>query len=121
MGRGHGDKLTRKQEEAIAALLSHTTVKAAAEAVPVNEKTLRLWLKDPAFLSAYREARRGVVEQTVGQLQQASSLAVAALVRNLDCQKPGDEIRAALGILEHAVKAVEVYDLAQAVADLKRQ
>src|SRR5262245_19804227 len=45
-GDGHGEKLSRLQERAVSALLSHSTLKAAARAVHVNPKTLSEWLKN---------------------------------------------------------------------------
>ena len=38
---GHGEKLTRKQDAAIGALLSQSTISAAAESVGIGEATLR--------------------------------------------------------------------------------
>ncbi|MGH2620832.1 MAG: hypothetical protein ACRDHG_09735, partial [Anaerolineales bacterium] len=70
--KGHGEKLTRKQEQAIAALLSETTIAAAAERAAVSEASLLRWTKLPDFLAAFREARRQVMEKAVAQLQQAS-------------------------------------------------
>jgi hypothetical protein len=55
----------------------------------------------------------------VGRLQRSAGKAVEALERNLDCGHPGGEIRAALGILDHAVKAVELIDLAERVEELE--
>ena len=40
---------------------------------------------------------------------------------NLSCGKPAVEVRAALGILEHAVRAVEIYDLESRVQELGRR
>lgn len=56
--KGHGAKLERKQEEAIAALLTHRTVEEAARSIDIAPSTLLRWLKDPDFDAAYREARR---------------------------------------------------------------
>src|SRR5688572_27719597 len=40
---GHGERLSRKQEQAVVALLEQPTLGQAAAAVGVNEKTLRSW------------------------------------------------------------------------------
>jgi hypothetical protein len=117
---GHGEKLTRKQEQAIAALLAEPTVAAAAKAAQVGAATLRRWLARPAFRAAYRAARRAVVEAAVGQLQRAAGEAVAALRRNLACGTPAAENGAAKAILEHSLKAVELLDLAERVEELER-
>ena len=111
MAAGHGEKMTRKQEQAVAALLSERTVKAAAAACGVSEVTLWRWLQDPDFRGRYREARRMVVERAIGELQQACGEAVGALKRNLTCGSAAVEVRSAQVILEQAVKAVELIDL----------
>ena len=54
-------------------------------------------------------------------MQQATGQAVAALQRNLTCGHPGTEIRAALGILDHSVKAVELIDLMTRMEELERE
>jgi hypothetical protein len=116
---GHGAKLPRKREVAIAALLSHPTVEAAAAAARVSERTLRLWLRDPEFIAEYRTARRTVLEAATGRLQQAAGQAVDALLRNLTCGRPAAEIRAAATILQLAHQAVELVELEQRVAELE--
>src|SRR5262245_17405561 len=118
---GHGEKLTRRREQALAALLAAPSITAAAGQMGINEKTLRLWLRDPDFSRAYREVRRQVVEHAVMLLQQTTSLAVATLHRNLTCGAGAVEVRAALGILEHALGAVELMDLAQQVEELRAE
>jgi hypothetical protein len=76
---GHGEKLRHKQECAIAALLVAPSVTAAAQQIGVNENTLLRWLKDAAFQSAYRDARRGVGQQAIVQVQHATGTAVQTL------------------------------------------
>src|SRR6266851_1513950 len=116
---GHGEKLSRKQEQAILALLQEPTVVAAASACGVGEATLARWLRLPAFQREYRALRRQVVEQAISQLQQAASEAASALRRNLTCGVPSVEVRAALGVLEQSVKAVELLDLDERVQMLE--
>src|SRR6266478_8119300 len=66
---GQGDKLSRKQEQGISALLLHLTLLEAATAIGVDERTLRRWLReDTTFQAAYREARRGVVQHGITQV-----------------------------------------------------
>src|SRR5262245_25079799 len=113
-------KLNRKQEALIAALLTEPTHAAAAAKAGVSEATLHRWLHLPAFQAAYRQARRGIVEAAIGRLQRATGKAVEALERNLTCENPGHEIRASLGILDHAVKAVELLDVIERVEELER-
>jgi hypothetical protein len=121
MARGHGEKLSRKQEQAIAALLEHPTILAAAAAIKVEEKTLRAWLELPSFKTAYRKARQRVLEAAIGRIQQTSSKAVDALERNLTCGRPDVEVRAAQAILQQAVQAGELTELWETVEALERR
>jgi hypothetical protein len=118
MMTGHGDKLSRKAELAIAALLDRPTVTEAAAAVRVDESTLRAWMRDPDFRAAYRAARAAVLERTVARLVAASVQAVEALERNLTAARPADQIRAALGILSHVTNGLAVSDLSVQVQEL---
>ena len=114
-------KLPRKQEVLIAALLTEPTHAAAAVKAGVSEATLQRWLRHPEFQSAYRLVRRGIVEAAIGRLQQATSKAVEALERNLTCGQAGCEVRAALGILDQSLKAVELIELAGRIEELERR
>src|SRR5262245_57812160 len=114
-----GPRLTRLMEAAIAALLTQPTVATAAEKAGVSERTLQLWLKRPEFASAYRDARRQVVEGAVVRLQQLTMRGVLALNRNLDCGNPSVEVRAAQVVFDLALRAVEVDDLLTRVEALE--
>src|SRR5262245_46994069 len=104
MGTGHGAKLPRKREQAIAALLASPTIEAAAGQVGVNEWTLRQWLKDPSFKSAYRQARRELVENAIGRVQAATGRAVDTLLAVAkDGKRDSDRVRAAVALLGYAL------------------
>ncbi|MBX7166856.1 MAG: hypothetical protein K1X74_11050 [Pirellulales bacterium] len=116
MGRkhphGHGQKLTNKQEALIAALLTEPTYAAAAAKAGVSETTLYRWLHRSDFRSAYRTARREMVESAIGRLQAATGQAVETLVvvarqGRRDC----DRVRAAVALLEHAMRGLAEGDL----------
>jgi transposase-like protein len=111
--------LTPKQETAIAALLSTSTIKDAAEACGLTTVTLWRWFQLPEFAAAWRAARRQVVENAITQLQTAASEAVETLKRNLTCRNEAVEVRAASIILEQAVKGVELVDLQERVERLE--
>jgi hypothetical protein len=120
---GHGEKRHHKQERAIAALLVAPSVMAAAQQIGVNENTLLRWLKDAAFQTTYRDARRQVVQQAIAQVQQATSEAVAtlrAIMSNGDAPASA-RVSAAKAVLETALKAVELEDIEQRLQALEAQ
>jgi hypothetical protein len=118
MMKGHGEKLSRKQEQAIVALLEQATLEQAAAAVGVHEKTLRLWLKLPAFQAEYRAARRRIVDCAIVRLQQCTTGAVLALNRNLTCVTPSVEVRAAQAIIQWAIRGIELGEVLNGASDV---
>jgi len=119
---GHGTKFGRKKEEAIAALLLQRNIEEAARFVNIGTKTLLRWLQLPEFDKAYREARRAAFSQSIARLQQASSAAVATLLKIMvDPSAPAaSRIRAADSVLGHAAKAIEIEDIEARVSELER-
>jgi hypothetical protein len=120
--KGHGTQFARKQEEAIAALLTQRNIDEAARAVGIAPNTLVKWMKDPGFDAAYREARRLAFRQSVSRLQQASSAAVTTLLKIMvDPTAPhSNRVRAADSVLDHSAKAIEIEDVEARVAELER-
>ena len=119
---GHGAKFGRKQEEAIAALLSHRSIDDAAQAIHIAPRTLLRWLQMVEFNAAYRKARRAAFSQSIARLQQGSSAAVTTLLKiMLDVNAPAStRVRAADSVLDHAAKAIEIEDIEVRVAALER-
>jgi hypothetical protein len=110
--KGHGQKLTSRQEALIAALLTEPTHAAAATKAGISEATLYRWLQLSAFHSAYRRARRALVEAAVGRLQAATGQAVASLVAVArQGRRDGDRVRAAIALLDHAWRGLANADV----------
>ena len=119
---GHGSKLGRKQEEAIAALLTHRNIEEAAGAAGIGVRTLLRWLKLPEFDAAYRDARRKTFGQAVARLQQGTSAAATTLLKvMIDPSTPASvRVRAADSVFNHAAKAIEIEDIEARVAALEQ-
>jgi hypothetical protein len=110
---GHGQKLGRKQEAAIGALLAQRNVAEAAQVAGIGTRTLYRWLALPEFRKAYLQARRQAFEQAGARLQQATGVAVTVLLTlMLDPKAPAaSRVRAAHSVLDMAAKALEMEDL----------
>jgi hypothetical protein len=119
---GHGAKFGRKQEEAIAALLTHRTIDEAARAVGVSTKTLLRWQKEPEFDAAYRAAKRAAFGQSIARLHHLSSAAVSTLGKIMldSATPPATRVRAADSILDHTAKAIEIEEIEARVAVLEQ-
>ena len=105
-----GSKMPRKKELAINALLTKGTIEGAAAACGLHKRTLRRWMRDPEFETAYRAARSQVLQQTIGLLSRASINAVALLLIAMNDEKTPIKHRlyAARSILEFAFRGTEV-------------
>lgn len=104
---------------ALGSLMADGSIRKAAKAANVSERTLYRWLKMPAFAAVYRDLRREATQAAVARLQQASSSAADRLVRLLSSSKPAIALQAARTILEFSIKAVELEDLAARLAALE--
>ena len=117
-----GSILGRKQEDAIAALLTQRNVEVVARAAGIGARTLLRWLQLPEFQAAYRQARREAFGQAVARLQQGTSAAATTLLKTMiDPATPASvRVRAAEAIFNHAAKAIEIEDIEARVSDLER-
>lgn len=106
-------KLPAKQESFLAALLSHSTIKAACEESNISETTGWRYLNDEKFKERYRKAQRQVVEHVLVRLRTDASEASKALREIVDDVTAASSARvaAARTILEITFKSVELYDI----------
>jgi hypothetical protein len=120
--KGHGSKFARKQEEAIAALLTQRNLEEAARAVGITANTLLRWMEIPEFDAAYRQARRKAFGQAVARLQQMSTAAVVTLGKAMiePGTPPSTRVRAAECILSHASKAIEIEEIVARLQELEK-
>ena len=112
------DDVTAAQAQAIAALMTKPSVRAAAKSVGVGERTLYAWMKQPAFRRHFRDARKAVVDDSVLRLQKLTGAAVDAFKRSLTCGIPAIELKAAQLILGTAIEVQGLQDMADDLADL---
>ena len=117
---GHGDQRERA-ELLIAALLTEPTYEKAARAAKISKATVLRRMRDPEFRSAYRAARRDLLEATLGRLQRASTEAVQTLQAALGCRVPSVRVTAARSILDYALRVGELMDLEERVELLEQR
>jgi hypothetical protein len=115
------EQLSRKQQAAIASLISHRTIEEAAQIACVGKTALFRWFQDEAFQNAYREARSEVVRQAIAQAQNACSEAVDVLrgIMNDDKSPASTRVSAAKSVLETSIKAVELEDIINRIKKLE--
>ena len=99
--------MTARQQKALAALLTSPSKAAAAKAAGISPRTLRDYLADPDFQTAYRDAFGNMVEDATRQAQQAISPDAQA------------RISAARAILSHGIKLTETTDILSRLQELE--
>jgi hypothetical protein len=119
---GHGGKIGRKLEQAVAALLTAKSLEEAAKLVGVSPKTLQRWQRLPEFERLLRESRRTAFRQSLIRLHQASAPAVSTLMRvMLDAATPLTvKARCAYYVLEQTRKGIELEEIEARLAELER-
>jgi hypothetical protein len=115
------DGLSTKQEQAIVALLSESSVPKAASAIQVGSRTLYRWLSDPRFSRAFRRTRREAFGQAVALTQRYAVLAVNVLAKMMTdpLAPPHVRVTAAVAILRLGQDGIELDDLAARVEALE--
>jgi transposase-like protein len=112
MIRDNTESLSGRQEKALVALLTATSIEAAAEATGVTKNTLYRWIReDPLFQVEYREARRAALDGAIAQLQLVAAEAVETLRESLKARDNNVKVRAASKLLDSAFKAHETFDI----------
>jgi|SRR6266545_991893 len=112
--------LTARQHKALAALISEPSIRKAAEASGVPERTLYAWLKDPAFDAEYRLMRREAAQQAIALVQKYSGSAAATLVQLMSSSHPAAiRLAAASKVIDLALRTVEIEDLRDELERLK--
>jgi hypothetical protein len=119
---GHGQKLSRKKEQAIAALLSQPSIGGAAKKAGIGEKTLFRWLQLDEFKRTYKTARRQVIDQTIAQIQSVMSKEVQTLLNVMsDSAAPASsKVSAARALLDIGFKVVEIEDLESRIEKIEK-
>lgn len=102
-----------RQEQALIALLEQPTIREAAEVSGISQPTLFRYLQDASFREEYHKAKRLLLEAALGDLQKASSEAVATLREVLANTEAGasSRVQAARAILGFAIQTGQLEDI----------
>lgn len=115
------ERLPKKQQSAIVALISHRTIEEASKAAGVGRTIIFRWLQNDDFQAAYRQARAEVVRHAIAQAQSACSEAVTVLKEiMISAESPAStRVSAAKAVLETSLKAVELEDIISRIEKLE--
>jgi hypothetical protein len=105
------NKISARQERLIAYLLTERTIERACGKAKVAVTTYWRWMQNEIFLTEYRKTRRGILENIVARMQSLSFSAIDTLEKNLNCENPATENRAAQIIIEQSLRGLELLDV----------
>jgi uncharacterized protein (UPF0147 family) len=117
-----GNILSAKQEKAIVALLTEPAILKAAEVSGIPHRTLTRWLTEPAFLAAFRSARRESFKHAVGLTQKYLPHAIQTLVQIMaDKAAPqSSRVSASTALMKFSRESIELDDVVERVARLEQ-
>lgn len=113
--------LRTNQRKAIAALLSEPTIRAAAKAAGLGERTIHRYLGDAAFKTELRKRQDQLLSAMTAALVGLSGEAVETLRALLESGDTSASVKArvALGWLRELHRTLELQDLAERVTALE--
>src|SRR5262249_23194210 len=116
------DNGRRKREDALAvALAAGQTLRDAATAAGISDRTATRRWADPAFRRRVAELRAAAVERATGKMADSVAEAADALRALLAAESESVRLGACRAVLELAVKLREAVELEERVAALERR
>jgi hypothetical protein len=110
----------RNADEALAlALAGGQTLRAAAEAAKIAERTATRRMADPAFRRRVTELRGDMVQRSLGRMAEGMSEAADVLRQLLAARSESVRLGAARSLLELGVRLRESVELEQRMRDLE--
>ncbi len=119
---GHGEKYDKKKDEAIQALLSHSSIPEAAKTVGIGDKTLWRWLQREDFKKEYKDARYELVQHAAVRLQSSMVEAVTTLrsVMNDTLSPASVRVSASKTVLDMGFNSIEVEEFEERLTALEQ-
>ncbi len=98
------------RDDAIAAIVANPTIKAAAAACGVTEKTMHAWLNEPDFAKKVRQAQEEIAREGIRRVMNTIGTALDVLeeVATNKEGNPGTRVSAAKALLDQYMRAYEM-------------
>jgi hypothetical protein len=113
--------LSANQQKALAALLTTTSIGAAAEQCGLHPGTIKRYLADATFAAIYREQRMLILQETVAGISSLGTKAVQAFEDTLDDGDINERQRAAARVMDLIYKGVELERRIRAEEELEQR
>lgn len=102
-------------EEIIAAMLTHSTNRKAAEAVRLSDRAFYNRIRKPSFQAKLAEEKARILESAANAARGHISDAVQVMAQVMADEEnaPGVRIQAADGLIRNSLKLLEITDISQ--------
>ena len=113
---------SRRLEKYLAALLTSSTQKEAAEKAGISSRWMREVMRDPEFAAEYARRKAAVVDDATRHIQSVYNKAIKTLEDVIDSKKASnrDKINAARAVLEYGQQLTETNEVITRLDDLER-
>jgi hypothetical protein len=114
------DGLTDKQLRAIPFVVAAASIEEGCRRARIAKATFYIWLKEPSFADALKQARQGLFEQALERVKANMDAAVdtlAALMRR--AKKEETRARCSQAILEYGLRLKSMENLEERIGQLE--
>ena len=115
------EKLTRNQVRAIAALIEHRSITAAADAIGITDRTIYRYLEDASFRQELTKAEKGLIDSAGIRLLGGQDKALQALEDLIASNNLTNKRLAAVTWLNYVLKWRELRNVEDRLAELERR
>ena len=104
--------MTTSKEKALAALLTSTTRKEAAEKAGISYRTIRTYLQDAEFAAEYQQRKGEIVDDAARRLTNAMQKAIGVLENATDGKRTtAAALKASKLVLEYSARFITISDI----------
>lgn len=104
--------MTTSKEKALAALLTSTTRKEAAEKAGISYRTIRVYLEDAEFAAEYRRRKGEIVDDAARRLTNAMQSAIQVLENGTAGKRvSAAALKSSKLVLEYSARFIAISDI----------
>lgn len=117
---GHNPTLSGKQSKALPVILACSSIAEGCLKARISRDTFYTWIKEPAFKAEFERQRKELVDLALHELKGAAGEAGEVLRKLLKAKNENVRLKAALGLLDHIRKFIELDDIEERLRKLER-
>lgn len=113
-------QISTKMRRVIPIILAEKNISKGCEKACIDRATFYHWMENPIFKTAFHNHSKQIFELSLFDLRGATQKSVETIVKLLNAKNESVRLRAAVSILEHLSKFIELEELTKRIEDLER-